>query len=325
MNYTKKQNFEMVMKRFQLLQAAYFIVLLFLSDAAYTQYLRDSTRFVGLENFYPENDLQVFSCYSQDEQYPITLDADFSIPNIPVNFDDESYPFVFDFGNSGNITLTTAIAPFVDFKITDTTYTYTPDGQIRGQMYQIEVSEFITLNRHFSDEAGSLSDWSIYSSFPFNGLIGLKYLDGRCFTLSYPRKVLAISDQSVMPEIETSQASIIQLEQYEMHPYGIHFKGCVNGRNAIIYLDTGKSHSAVNQSLFQPDDIFSDKSGSFFGGTVEITMGYKTFEIYYPRVKNTGRDIESELPVGIEIGSDILQYFLLTVDRTDGQNLLIIH
>jgi hypothetical protein len=47
--------------------------------------------------------------------------------------------------------------------------------------------------------------------------------------------------------------------------------------------------------------------------------------IYYPRVKNTGRDIESALPVGIEIGSDILQYFLLTIDRILDQHVLIIH
>ncbi len=303
------------------------ILLIFLcsGNILFGQYLRDSTRFLGLDDFYPKDDSLIFANYADNEIYPITLDSIFSIPEIPVIFGDEPYPFTFDFGNSGNIAITNAIADSLEFVITDTAYTYTPDGKIRGRVYDIILCEFHTLSQSFSHEPGTLSDWSIFSTEPFNGLIGLKYVDGRCFTLSYPRKILAISDQSFTPNPVNQNTAKIQMEHFDMHPYGVHFKGKVNGRDAIIYLDTGKSHSAVNQYLVQPDKILSDKSGAFYGGTLEIKMGSKTFEIYYPRVKDTGRDIKSDLPVGIEIGSDILQYFLLTIDRTHDQNVLIIH
>lgn len=159
------------------------------------------------------------------------------------------------------------------------------------------------------NELGILSEWSVYSTSPINGLIGLKYIDKKCFTLCYPPKLLAISDHSIIPKLKNS-LKIIHMEHYEMHPYGIHFKGKINGQESIIYFDTGKSHSAINQTQVPSDRIVSDKSGTFYNGLFKIEIGGGSFTIYYPRVKNTNRNVESDLPVGIEIGSEYLTELL---------------
>lgn len=315
----------MEMNRYNYIKIILIISLMALSNNLFSQYLRDSTKYIGLAGFYPTNASFILEKYGENEKYQLTFENNFSIPEVLVHFDDKEYPFQFDFGNSGNITITTNICDSIKYEITDTIFTYTPDGSIRGQVYSVIIPEFKTLNQTFVGEIGTLSDWKIFSTNPFNGLIGLKYLYNKCFTLSYPQKILAVSNHSIVPELKNGQIDTIHLDNYKMHPFGVHFKGRVNDQTAIIYFDTGKSHSAISQNLVPSDKIVYDKSGAFYNGTVEVEIGGRSFSIYYPRVKNTNRNIESILPVGIEIGSDILKYFLLTIDRTSNQNLLIIH
>lgn len=296
-----------------------------LSNTLFSQYYRDSTRYIGVTDFYPIDDSLILGKYGENEKHQLTFDNIFSIPEVLVHFEDKKYPFQFDFGNSDNITVTTNIADSIEYLITDTAFTYTPDGRIRGQILSIIIPEFNTLDQSFNNETGTLSDWTIFSTNPFNGLVGLKYLDNKCFTLSYPQMLLAVSDHSIVPMLNDRTGDWIQMQHYDMHPFGVHFEGKVNEQAAIIYFDTGKSHSAINRNLVPYDKILSDKSGTFYNGLVTIEIGERCFSIYYPRVKNTNRNIESDLPVGIEIGSDILKYFLLTIDRTNNKNLLIIH
>lgn len=318
-------NYKTEMNRYNYFKILLLISLIAFSNNLFSQYLRDSTKYIGLNDFYPKDDSIILEKYGENEKHYLSFDNIFSIPEVMVYFDEKAYPFQFDFGNNGNISITTNICDSINYDITDTTFTYTPDGRIRGRVFSVIIPEFKSLNQSFVGETGTLSDWAIYSTHPFNGLIGLKYLDSKCFTLSYSQKVLAISSNSIIPGLKKGKGDLIQMEYYKMHPYGVHFKGRVNGHDAIIYFDTGKSHSALNQNLFPSDKIVSDKSGAFYNGTVDIEIGDRSFSIYYPRVKNTNRNIESNLPVGIEIGSDLLKYFLLTIDRTNNQNLLIIH
>ncbi len=315
----------MEMNRDNYFKIILFISLLALNNNLFSQYLRDSTKYIGLNDFYPKDDSLILEKYDENEKHHLSFDNIFSIPEVPVYFEEKKYPFQFDFGNNGNIIITTNICDSIEYNITDTTFTYTPDSKIRGKVFSVIIPEFQVLNQYFVNENGTLSDWSIYSTNPFNGLIGLKYLDNKCFTLSYPLKVLAVSNHSIVTEMRNGNRDLIQMEYYKMHPYGVHFKGRVNDQVAIIYFDTGKSHSAINQNLVSSDRIVSDKSGSFYNGSVKIEIGSRNFTIYYPKVKNTNRNVESNLPVGIEIGSDILKYFLLTIDRTNNQNLLLIH
>lgn len=303
------------------------IAILTFNNTLQAQYLRDNTKFINLDSFYPKDDSNVFDIYLESEKYQIKINEIFSIPEVMIRFNEKEFPFTFDFGNSDNITITTVLADSISYDVTDTTYTYTPDGKIRGQICKVNIPEFQVLGRSFYNEKGTFADWSIYSTNPFNGLIGLRYLSKLCFTLSYSKKTIAITNRSIISKLSPGHSIIIPLEHYSMHPYGLHFKGKVNGQDAIIYFDTGKSYSEINRNLVPIEKIVSDKSGTFYDGTVEIVFetSSNSIMIYYPRVKDLKRNIESNLPVGIDVGSDILKNFLITVDRTDNHNLLIIH
>lgn len=289
------------------------------------QYLRDSTRFIFSEKSYPQNDSDVFNHYPQQQVYSLTLHPVFGIPEIEVTFSDVQFPLFFDFGNSGNILITNAIEKKIDYFITDTTHTYTPDGKVRGQVYDIIIPNLAVFGKKYHNENATLSDWSIFSTEPINGIVGLNYLKKKCFTLSYKRKLLAIGEESVVKAAASTNSNIIPLETYSMQPTGIYFQGEVNNTPAVIYFDTGKNYSVINRKLVGENAIVSDKSGSFYNGTILVSFGDYTFKIRYPRVGDLNRSIDDERPIGIDVGSDLLQHFLITVDRAEGRNLLFLH
>jgi hypothetical protein len=47
-------------------------------------------------------------------------------------------------------------------------------------------------------------------------------------------------------------------------------------------------------------------------------------ELQYPRVEELG-NVNTGYTFGICVGSDILKYFVLTIDRTNNNDVLIIH
>lgn len=295
------------------------------SPLLYPQYLRDSTRLLKMEALTHGDEASVLKLYAPKERIPLTLDPVYGIPEVEVQFGSEVYPFFFDFGNSGNMAITTQLQDQVDYTITDTSFTYTPDGQVRGQIYRIRLPRFTVFGKEHRDESSTLMDWKITSSDPYNGLVGLKYLQGTCFTLSYAEKQLAVSREAVWKKLPEEKVLVLPLENYRMHPWGVHVLGQVEGREAVLYFDTGKSVSMVNRDLLPEELIRTDKSGSFYAGVVEVVLGDQRFEIYYPRVRPLHRDIETDVPVGIELGSDILQHFLLTIDRSSPAGKLVIH
>ncbi len=304
---------------------SFLIIVILLNNPINAQYLRDKTKILNKNFDYPNNEKEILNLYSPNEIHTLYFDNVFSVPEIIVNFENNAFPLSLDFGSSGNITITTALAKLVQYQITDTVNTYTADGQIRGQGFHVVIPSFRVFDSCFQNEQASLMDWSIYATHPFNGMIGLKYFNKNCITLSYKAKLLAVSSTSILSKISNNNSDLITLENYSMHPYGVHFKGKVNNEVVIVYFDTGKSASFVHSGLLPSHEIATDKSGSYYQGTVEIAFGKTTFEIYYPRVKDVKRSIDSSLPVGIEVGSDILKYFLLTIDRTEKNNVLIIH
>ncbi len=292
----------------------------FVEVQALTQYFRDRTRLVDFERLKCLYKEEIFKHYQEADTYKISLDKDFGMPHLDLVFGESSYPFILDFGNNGNIIISNAISDKIDYKEIKKSYTYTPNGEIRGEAVEIELSTFKLLNKTYEKEKSTLVDWSIFSTSPMNGLIGLKYLQNCIFTLDYEARILALSQEDINLEGEK-----IHLLDLPYHPYGIHFIGKVNGKDAIIYLDTGKSHTEINSALLDKDELVEDKSGRFYPGLIDIQLGNKHFSIEYPRVKHMQRDIDSEYPLGIYIGSDILKYMTLTLDRRNSKNYLIIH
>ncbi|MBU1370716.1 MAG: hypothetical protein KJ578_14100 [Bacteroidetes bacterium] len=301
------------------------LVLSFVPGIMNAQYFRDQTRLLFYDSLYPTNEKAISKGYATDELVSISLHPEFGIPEINVIFGSFQTPLFFDFGNNGNILITNAISDSVPFIIQDTIPTYTPDGQVRAIVYSIVLPEFQLLDSLFHFEPSTLADWSVFSTSPTNGIVGLKYFQQKRFTLSYRSRLLGISNTPLPDGLISERASIFPIQVFDNHPYGVYFEAEVAGQDVLVYFDTGKSHSQINLDLVDPSQIVSDKSGRFYADTIAIQFENHRFEMVYPRVGTINRSTNSSLPVGMEVGSDLLQHFLLTIDRTDGKNQLILH
>jgi len=318
---TVNTNFLREMKLIKLLLKINLILIPFLLSA---QHLRDKTKIINPDSFYPS--INPIAKYGDDyKKYTLIFDNIFNIPEINVKIGENHFTFYFDFGNSGNIVITSYIKNNIEYSILDSSYTYNSDGSLRDKTFNIEIPKFQVFDSLYTNEKCTLADWNIFSTNPFNGLIGLKYLQNKCFTLDCINRKLIISSHSILDSLSEKDAEIINLETYKYHPFGVHFIGKVNGKESIIYFDTGKSRSAINRSLIPEEGIVPNKSGTFYAGTVELYFGNISLKVEYPMVKKIKRSVESELPVGIEVGIDVLKYFVLTIDRTDNRNVIIFH
>lgn len=317
------------MKQLKIITKSYsyvFILIFFFSLFSITeaQYLRDKTNYINLDNYYP-TDFEITENYNSYKIYSLTYNNIFDIPEVEVKFQNNSYPLKFDFGNNHNIIITSELKKTVDYNFIDSSFTYNPDGSIRDKVLKIVIPYFNVFDTDYYNEESVLVDWNTFSTNPFNGLIGLKYLADKSFTLDNESKQLIISSESIAEKIDSNKAVIIDLLNFAYHPYGIHFVGEINNKKRIFYFDTGKSQSALNRDLFPNEKILTDKSGSFYDGKVNISFGKINIDIEYPRVKSLKRNIENNYEMGIEIGIDILKYFLISVDRTNNKNIMIIH
>ena len=299
-----------------------FVLLAFCNAEA--QYLRDKTAIIDTNGFYP-NDNDVIRFYNDYEIIPLTFNNIFGIPEIEVEFTNKSFPLYFDFGNSSSITITNELENEITYSVIDKSVSLNPDGSFRSNSLRIVIPSFKVFSKTYVNENSEIVDWKTYSTHPLNGLIGLKYLEGKSFTLDCRNKLLIVSSESISESLNEKHVSIIDLKTFQYHPHGVHFEGKVNDKNSIIYFDTGKSQTAFNRKLFTEDKILTDKSGSFYDGVVEMTFKDITVIINYPRVKNMNRKLDTNLITGVEVGIDLLKYFVLSIDRTVDKNLLIIH
>lgn len=183
----------------------------------------------------------------------------------------------------------------------------------------------ILINKEYLNIPATLSDWKIYSSSPFYGCVSMDYFSDLRFTLDYKQKLLACIHQPFPYDTTTDNYLRIDLIKINYHPYGIHFMGEVNSIKSLIYFDTGRSETVINKNFIESNKIESDKSGTFYKDNIVVKFAELELEFQFPRVGDINRDIDYDYPVGIAVGSDILKYFVLTIDRTGNNDILIIH
>ncbi len=53
------------------------------SNMLFSQYYRDSTRYIGVTDFYPIDDSLILEKYGENEKHQLTFDNIFSIPEVP--------------------------------------------------------------------------------------------------------------------------------------------------------------------------------------------------------------------------------------------------
>jgi hypothetical protein len=241
-----------------------------------------------------------------------------SCPFIPILINGQEVSIMFDTGNSQGLALTTAIRNKIDYDVTGTSTTRNPDGSYRGDIQLINIKNINIFGEEYSNVKSSISDWQLYSSEKFNGLLGLEYFRNKIVTLDYKNNKIAITDKELdYKKLDTEKYTIIPLIKSSIANRSdlLYFQGDVNGEKSIIYLDTGYSRSFVD---------LKENNNSNNDNTVQVKLSNRQFQFKNLRCQEIKRGENFEYPVKLIIGSDILKSnnFVITIDKI--QNKLIL-
>jgi len=267
--------------------------------------------------------------YQADEVQSITLNS-LGVPEILIKVDGMPVRVEFDTGNSGPLTLTTAVEKSTRYELVGQQEELNPDGTHRGWSKAIRLKNVEILGTVYKEVVASLLDWKLTSDSPFNGLVGLKYLLRKRLTLDYKNRLLAITDKPLPQSVLTNSvfAVIPLLKAPEQQGEIVYVSGEVNGHKQTIYLDTGTVPSHVSPEAAVGSVSTTSRYHDFFKSdkkykSIEVKLGQLIFrvnDIY--ESKTISRGTHFEHAVGLVLGSDKLKDLIMTIDKI-GERLII--
>lgn len=252
--------------------------------------------------------------YTAEDESDIKLNG-FHIPLIPVKINDYTTWLELDFGCSGPITVTTNIQDNIRYSVTGEQNSYWSDGRVRGTIRNIVVDDISLYDRKYANHACVLADWRMYSSLPFNGLVGLRYFSDRRITIDYGNRKLYVSTTGLPDSLkESSGAAIIPLIPPPEHfPSGIFIPGKINGHDTVVYIDSGSSETSINKKYFRTTPA-----------SIELELGGQAYTVgkFHEDGNLEFRDFRKD--IGIALGSDFLKGCVITIDRAQGNAHMIL-
>jgi hypothetical protein len=283
------------------------------------------TILVGRDHSYPKADWKTDLQYDNDEIKPLYMSWT-GCPEVEVQLNGKPFHLKYDFGCSKGFQITTAIEDKADYAVLEETNTYEADGTFRGKVKRIKVDSLEVFGNRFENQEGTLADWRIFSSLPYEGLIGLEYFTSCRFTLDYRRRKLGLT-RKLLPDTvrESHEYEFIELlDPPDYHKYGVYALGEVNGAKCVIHIDTGCSRTTVDPAILTADQK-AKHDGNRCSAESLVSLGGFTFTIRDFRVAQIRHPSPSRYPVRMGIGSDLLKHLMITIDRTENRNVLIIH
>lgn len=261
--------------------------------------------------------------YRQDELYPIKLQIN-SIPLVEVKVNRSPLWVKFDTGCSTGFGLTSAVAEEIEYKITGKSTERNPDGSYRGETTLVTIASLEVFGDTYAPVETSISDWRIFSTLKFNGLLGLKYFQEKRVTIDYKRRTIGITDRPLAHDAvaEFGGLAVPLLEASGSQADLIYVLGQIKGKPTVIYLDTGSSASFIDPSVLDPSEIKEWKR-HLIAKDIQMSIGDISFTVKQLRVEEQRRGVNFEYPQTAKLGSDVIKDFLFTVDRISGQLLLV--
>ena len=252
--------------------------------------------------------------YRKDQCYPVSLGVT-GCPFADIELSGVKVSLMLDTGTSRGLVITTS-APTIPHRAVGRSEELNADGSHRGNSSSIGIEAARVLGKTFTNVSGSLSDWRMFSSVPFNGTIGLDFFLDRRLTLDYRSKRVATSNLPFPEKLDRKRYISLDLVDPPKSQGHILYARCmVNGREALLYLDTG-----YNVSFIDPDFTEGlarvERSGRFrvFRKGVPVDLDGRTFIFNDLREDPIRRGSGLERPVALILGSDILSRFIISVD-----------
>jgi hypothetical protein len=252
--------------------------------------------------------------YKRTELYQLSLDTT-GCPLIEVDLSGVRVSLMLDSGTSRGFVITSH-APAIPHRIEEHHEELNADGSHRGESLGIRVSAVSVLGQVFRNVGGSLADWRMFSSEPFDGTVGLDFFLDRRLTLDYRSRRVGTTADPLPEKLDPERyitADLIDPPKSQGHI--LYARARVNRREAIVYFDTG-----YNVSFIDPDFTQGlarvERPGKFkiFRKAVPMELGGRTFILDELREDPISRGTGFDHPVALALGSDILSRFVVTID-----------
>lgn len=229
--------------------------------------------------------------------------GDRSCPQIPVTVGGDEYELVFDTGCGPGIHFTDIMEDKIDYELLGETEELNRDGSHRGWSKRIAVKELSVFNEIHRDIKTNISDWSMFSSQPFNGLIGLAYFKGKTVTLDYKNHRIAVGSRPI--DYDSLNGDYIVLDLYKSTSSGQEnlpfIEAELEGKPVMVYIDTGKNYSY----LYDPEGAFSMTQRPSQFADVPVKIGGVNFVLGDAAVVNDLAQAEGlPYPTMVELNSD---------------------
>lgn len=244
--------------------------------------------------------------YQGTEVYPLSL-APSGCPNVEVAISGVTVPAMLDTGTARGFMITNA-APPIPHTVEGGGKELNADGSHRGDSIRIRVETMSVLGRVFKNVAGSLSDWQLYSSAPFDGTLGLDFFLDRRLTLDYRSLKVGVTASALSKKLDQRRYLFLDLiEPPNSQGHVLYARAKVGQRDVIVYFDTG-----YNVSFIDPEfaEAFAriERPGKFrvFRENVPLDLGAHKFILNELRESPIRRGSGFDLPVALTLGSDFL-------------------
>jgi len=252
--------------------------------------------------------------YGESQLYPLTLSSS-GIPFVDVDVSGIKLPLMLDTGTAEGFMITNQ-APSIPHRVEGRIEALNPDDSHRGESFRIRVETVSVLGQVFKNVTGELSDWQMFSSEPFNGTVGLDFFLDRRLTLDYRSRRVGVTAAPLPEKLDRKRyLSVDLVEPPKGQGHILYARAKVNGREAIIHFDTGFNVSFIDP-VFAEGLARVERPGKFkaFRERVPMELGGHTLILDDLRESEVRRGTGFDLPVALDLGSDVLSRFIVTID-----------
>ncbi len=252
--------------------------------------------------------------YRSDQLYPLFLGST-GCPLVQVDVAGTAVSLLFDTGAARGFLLTNH-APRVPYAVRGRSEELNADGSHRGESLDIQVDSISVLGEAFHRVSGSVSDWQLFSSEPFDGAVGLDFFRTRRVTLDYTAGKIGVTALPIQKSLDARRyVALTLVEPPESQGKVLYARARVNGLDAIVYFDTGTNVSFIDPA-FAVGLARVQRPGRFpmFREHVPVEFAGRAFTFEDLRETPIRRGTNFDAPVALVLGSDILSQFIVTID-----------